>query len=301
VRPSPSWLRVAAGAPPPAVREALRGQAARPDPPAAAAHAPAAPLLSMGSWRSAAQPPSAAQPQPCSAAEGRGEDDAGRGATAGGSPIGPAEPHAAADLLRARQARLRVLAAVTRGAAGAAPGPAPLQAAASARSPGGAGPCAEPQGGRPFALIVDHALRGEAAAEAAGAAAAAAALGLRPVVMRLDWAGRPPAPGATSEVAREARHALLRRKCADLGVRVLLIAHNRGAAPGRRGRAGACVCALLDAASVCEPPRRAAGLGGDRYWLCAGARARSALPRAELIRPRRCVLQVPQCGSGLRL
>jgi len=189
VRPSPSWLRVAAGAPPPAVREALRGQAARPDPPAAAAHAPAAPLLSMGSWRSAAQPPSAAQPQPCSAAEGRGEDDAGRGATAGGSPIGPAERHAAADLLRARQARLRVLAAVTRGAAGAAPGPAPLQAAASARSPGGAGPCAEPQGGRPFALIVDHALRGEAAAEAAGAAAAAAALGLRPVVMRLDWAG----------------------------------------------------------------------------------------------------------------
>ena len=153
-------------------------------------------------------------------------------------------------------------AAATRGAAGAAPGPAPLQAAASARSPGGAGPCAEPQGGRPFALIVDHALRGEAAAEAAGAAAAAAALGLRPVVMRLDWAGRPPAPGAASEVAREARHALLRRKCADLGVRVLLMAHNRGAAPGRRGRAGACVCALLDAASACEPPRRAAGLGG---------------------------------------
>ena len=57
------------------------------------------------------------------------------------------------------------------------------------------------------------------------------ALGLQPIVERIDWGGdRPPRPGKVSEAARKARYRVLRKACRQLGATVLMTAHNSGSA-----------------------------------------------------------------------
>jgi len=74
--------------------------------------------------------------------------------------------------------------------------------------------------GQPVALIVDHGLRPESAAEAAEAAARLAAAGIRPEVIRLDRLR----PGGAA--ARTARYDALERRCVTLGFVELCVAHH---------------------------------------------------------------------------
>ena len=71
------------------------------------------------------------------------------------------------------------------------------------------------------ALIVDHGLRPESAAEARQAAHMASTLGARPRIMR--WAD--PAPGQAR--ARAARYRLLAQGCREAGLDHVLLAHTR--------------------------------------------------------------------------
>lgn len=64
--------------------------------------------------------------------------------------------------------------------------------------------------------------------EAAAAASAARSLGLAAHVDALDWRGRPPATGKAEE-ARGRRYEALHERCRQLGVSILLVAHNSGA------------------------------------------------------------------------
>lgn len=74
------------------------------------------------------------------------------------------------------------------------------------------------------ALIVDHALRPESAAEAARAVDAAQAAGVTPRLLRWDDARD---GSAIQERARAARHDLLARACRELDCRHLLLGHTR--------------------------------------------------------------------------
>ncbi|MFO1067707.1 MAG: tRNA lysidine(34) synthetase TilS [Geminicoccaceae bacterium] len=80
------------------------------------------------------------------------------------------------------------------------------------------------RGGQLLALIVDHGLRPESAAEATAAAASLAAFGIASRILR--WPG--PHPGsALQQRARDARYRLLEDACATAGILHLLVAHHR--------------------------------------------------------------------------
>jgi len=78
--------------------------------------------------------------------------------------------------------------------------------------------------GELLALIVDHGLRPQSAAEAARVAGWAEALGVQAEVLR--WRGEKPAT-RIQERAREVRYALLRAACRRAGILHLLTAHHR--------------------------------------------------------------------------
>jgi tRNA(Ile)-lysidine synthase len=81
------------------------------------------------------------------------------------------------------------------------------------------------QGGRVLALIVDHGLRPEAAAEALTTATLLASHGIESLVLR--WAGAKPQTGL-QDAARDARYRLMREACRDRGTLHLLVAHHAG-------------------------------------------------------------------------
>lgn len=78
------------------------------------------------------------------------------------------------------------------------------------------------------ALIVDHALRDESSQEAERAVELANALGLQPMMMRVDWRRKHPKQGQMLEAARNARYELMLDACRRLGARTLLTAHHAG-------------------------------------------------------------------------
>jgi tRNA(Ile)-lysidine synthase len=80
------------------------------------------------------------------------------------------------------------------------------------------------RGGRLDALVVDHGLRAESAAEAALVAARLAAQGVPATILR--WEGAKPT-GAVQAAARDARYALLAGWCRAAGVLHLLLGHQR--------------------------------------------------------------------------
>lgn len=78
----------------------------------------------------------------------------------------------------------------------------------------------------PFALIVDHQLRPESAAEAQEAATHAQVLGLRSKVLTVDWGRSIPKRSHKMRAARNARYALLLDSCRANGAKHLLTAHH---------------------------------------------------------------------------
>lgn len=84
---------------------------------------------------------------------------------------------------------------------------------------------ARARGGRVSALIVDHALRAEAADEAQTTAVRLRALGIEATI--LTWRGVKPSAGI-QHAARVARYGLLRDWCRGAGVLHLLCAHHAG-------------------------------------------------------------------------
>ncbi len=82
---------------------------------------------------------------------------------------------------------------------------------------------ARARGGRILALIVDHGLRPEAAAEAAVTRERLAKLGVAGEI--LPWVGAKPRSGL-QEAARKSRYALLLQACRQRGILHLLIAHH---------------------------------------------------------------------------
>jgi tRNA(Ile)-lysidine synthase len=78
--------------------------------------------------------------------------------------------------------------------------------------------------GRPLALIVDHGLRHESAAEAELTADRLAARGIAARVLALSIAPGP----RLAERARAARYAVLSRACAEAGLADLLLGHHAG-------------------------------------------------------------------------
>ena len=77
--------------------------------------------------------------------------------------------------------------------------------------------------GRPLALVVDHGLRREAAAEAAVTVARLAGFGVGARVLRLGLS-----PGTGAAAARAARYAALTTACREAGLAHLLLGHQRG-------------------------------------------------------------------------
>ncbi|WP_282190440.1 tRNA lysidine(34) synthetase TilS [Azospirillum brasilense] len=80
------------------------------------------------------------------------------------------------------------------------------------------------RGGDVLALIVDHGLRAESAAEAARVGGWLQARGIAHAVLR--WDGEKPATGI-QEAARAARHRLLAERCREEGILHLALAHHR--------------------------------------------------------------------------
>ncbi|HEY8289412.1 MAG TPA: tRNA lysidine(34) synthetase TilS, partial [Acetobacteraceae bacterium] len=81
------------------------------------------------------------------------------------------------------------------------------------------------QGGSLLAIIIDHGLRREAAAEAAVTRERLLARGIAVQVCRLDGLAHGP---ALAERARQARFAALTRTCRDAGILHLLLGHHAG-------------------------------------------------------------------------
>jgi tRNA(Ile)-lysidine synthase len=131
------------------------------------------------------------------------------------------------------------------------------------------------RGGRVSALIVDHGLRSDSAAEAALTRERLAGQGITPEVLTLHGLTRGP---ALAERARVARHAALEAACAGSGILHLLFAHH----------------AADQAETVAM--RRLAGS------LPAGLAAMAALVETSMLRRLRPLLTVPpgRLRAGLR-
>jgi tRNA(Ile)-lysidine synthase len=128
----------------------------------------------------------------------------------GETPIGPAE-------FAGLMAPLGPFGPAPRLAAGVSGGPHSLALALLAED------WARARGGSLLALIVDHGLRPESAAEAAGVAARLARRGIAARILPLGLG-----PGAALQArARAARHAALLRACGEAGTPWLLLGHHR--------------------------------------------------------------------------
>jgi tRNA(Ile)-lysidine synthase len=150
--------------------------------------------------------------------------------------------------------------------------------------------------GRVLAVVCDHGLRPESAAEAEGVVARLQAAGIPVVLRRLHLAPGP----ALQERARAARRAALLAACLEVGAVHLLLGHHAGdqgetvllralAGSGPRGLAGMAPCAVAGEALVLRPllgvPRaaleatcRAAGLD----WVEDPSNADPRFARARL-------------------
>ncbi|MBM3647391.1 MAG: tRNA lysidine(34) synthetase TilS [Alphaproteobacteria bacterium] len=120
---------------------------------------------------------------------------------------------------------------------------------------------AERRNGVLVALIVDHGLRSEAAAEAAATRRTLARLGCESAILR--WSGVKPRTGL-QEAARAARYRLLRDACRERGILHLLVAHQ------------------ADDQAETVTMRAARGSGPDGL---AGMAALVELPELRLLRP----------------
>lgn len=153
------------------------------------------------------------------------------------------------------------------------------------------------RGGLAEALVVDHGLRAESAAEARMTVQRLAAMGVPARLLRLEGLVRGPGLAAR---AREARHRVLRAACAEAGILHLLLGHHAAdqaetlllrllKASGPAGMAG--MAALVETAEVrllrpllAVSPRdlrdtlRAAGLG----WVEDPSNADPAATRVRL-------------------
>jgi tRNA(Ile)-lysidine synthase len=127
-----------------------------------------------------------------------------------------AEPVSAAEFA-ALMAPLGPFGEQPRIAAGVSGGPHSLALALLAEA------WARARGGRLLALVADHGLRPESAAEAEGVVAQLAGCG---IASRLLSLGLPPGAGLQAR-ARAARHAALRDACREAGVPWLLLGHHR--------------------------------------------------------------------------
>ncbi len=128
----------------------------------------------------------------------------------------PAEPLSASEFA-ALMASLGPFGPAPRLVAGVSGGPHSLALALLARD------WARSRGGRLLAVICDHGLRRESAAEAEGVAAMLAGQGITARILRLSLAPG----GAVQERARQARLAALRAACAEAGAPWLLLGHHR--------------------------------------------------------------------------
>lgn len=130
------------------------------------------------------------------------------------------------------------------------------------------------QGGRVLALIVDHGLRPEAAAEAQTTVSVLARHGIESLV--LCWTGAKPQAGL-QEAARDARYRLLRDACRQRGILHLLVAHH----------------ADDQAETIAMRAARASGPDG-----LAGMAALVEWPEVRLLRP---LLSVPRARLSATL
>jgi tRNA(Ile)-lysidine synthase len=151
-------------------------------------------------------------------------------------------------------------------------------------------------GGRAVAVVCDHGLRAESAAEAEGVVARLHASGIPATLRRLHLTAGP----AVQERARAARRATLLAACREFGALHLLLGHHAAdqgetvllralAGSGPRGLAGMAPCAVAAEALVLRPllgvPRAAleatclaAGLG----WVEDPSNADARFARARL-------------------
>lgn len=79
------------------------------------------------------------------------------------------------------------------------------------------------------AMVVDHCLRPESAAEADKALEAASSLGLGTLLLKADWPRGLPSQGQLMPLARQERYRLLTAACAEQGIPCLLTGHHAGA------------------------------------------------------------------------
>jgi PP-loop family len=80
-----------------------------------------------------------------------------------------------------------------------------------------------------YAIIVDHALRPESAAEAAATAKTVSAWGMRPLVLTAEWPYSKPRRGGLMKAARLMRQQVYQQACSQHGVSDLLVGHQSGA------------------------------------------------------------------------
>jgi len=150
--------------------------------------------------------------------------------------------------------------------------------------------------GKPLALVVDHGLRPESAAEAAATLQRLGSLGIPARLLHAHLRHGP----ALAERARSARYALLAGACRDLGLADLVLGHHQrdqaetlllrqASASGPAGLAGMAMAAYVDAARLLRPmlavppdrlraTLRHAGVG----WVEDPSNANPATPRARL-------------------
>ncbi|BDA40549.1 probable tRNA(Ile)-lysidine synthase at N-terminal half [Coccomyxa sp. Obi] len=78
----------------------------------------------------------------------------------------------------------------------------------------------------PKALVIDHCLRPESAAEAEQAVQTACSLGLDAVLLKAEWPQGRPSQGQLMTQARKERYRLMTDACAKLGIPCLLTGHH---------------------------------------------------------------------------
>jgi tRNA(Ile)-lysidine synthase len=169
---------------------------------------------------------------------------------------------------------------------------------------------ARARGGRVLAVVCDHGLRPESAAEAAGVAAALAGRG---IAARVAALGLRPGPGAQAR-ARQARIATLLAACEEAGAPWLLLGHHRGdqaetlllravagsgpaglaaMAPARPGREALILRPLLGVA----PARLEAVVAAA--WLSPVRDPSNADPRFDRVRLRDALADPDGAGPGV--